>query len=96
MSSLVATPGTRFMCKLESALLSLKGRFEAERVEQKKDFDDQLSTRVSESRVSFGTTKRAATIKEEPGVAKHDDATEPMMDPEIRSIRRLAMKQRYG
>ena len=54
------------------------------------------STRVSESRVSFGTTKRAATIKEEPGVAKHDDETEPMMDPEIRSIRRLAMKQRYG
>ena len=75
---------------------ALKGRFEAERVERKKDFDDQLSTRVSASRVSFGTTKRAATIKEEPGVAKHDDATEPMMDPEIRSIRRLAMKQRYG
>ena len=75
---------------------ALKGRFEAERVERKKDFDDQVTSRVDSQRVSFGTTKRAATIKEEPGVAKHDDATEPMMDPEIRSIRRLAMKQRYG
>ena len=75
---------------------ALKGRFEAERVERKKDFDDQVTSRVDSQRVSFGTTKRASTIKEEPGVAKHDDATEPMMDPEIRSIRRLAMKQRYG
>jgi hypothetical protein len=70
---------------------ALKGQF----AHEKQEFDGQLSTRVEASRAAFGTTKRAPTVSVEPGVAKGEGA-EPMMDPEIRSIRRLAMKQRYG
>ena len=74
---------------------ALKGQFAHETQERQREFDGQLSTRVEASRAAFGTTKRAPTVSVEPGVATGEGA-EPMMDPEIRSIRRLAMKQRYG